>query len=74
MAKPVGGWWLSGIEGKYAANKTENLMLGKVFAIRNGVGSYIEVSHNHRYITHKADTYHLDFELKVDEWSDEGYG
>lgn len=65
------------LKGKYAANKTENLDVTYKVPFKqevNGVGSYIEVSHNHRYtiaIT-KADTYHLDFELKVDEWSDEG--
>lgn len=65
------------LKGKYAANKTENLDVSYKVPFKqevNGVGSYIEVSHNHRYtiaIT-KADTYHLDFELKVDEWNDEG--
>lgn len=62
------------LKGKYAANKTENLDVSYKVPFKHGVGSYIEVSHNHRYtiaIT-KADTYHLDFELKVDEWNDEG--
>ena len=40
----------------------------------NGSGSYIEVAPNHRYtiaIT-KADDYHLDFNLTVADWTDEG--
>lgn len=65
------------LKGKYAANKTDNQDVSYKVPFKqevNGVGSYIEVSNNHRYtiaIT-KADTYHLDFELKVDEWNDEG--
>lgn len=63
------------LKGKYAVNKTENKEVSYQIPFQqmvNGIGTYIEVSHNHRYtitIT-KADTYHLDVDLKVAEWDD----
>lgn len=64
------------LNGTYAVNQTEQLPVSyKVpfLQIQNGVGSYIEVTGNHRYtiaIT-EADIYHLDFTLNVAEWADE---
>ena len=65
------------LTGKYAVNKTEQKEVTYQIPfqqIQNGVGSYIEVAYNHRYtiaIT-KADDYHLDFTLNVQDWDDGG--
>lgn len=65
------------LKGKYRVNKTEmkEVTYQVPFEqVTNGSGSYIEVAGNHRYtiaIT-KADEYHLDFNLSVNDWSDEG--
>ena len=66
------------LTGKYKMNNTDE---GKDVSYQipfkqevNGNGSYIEISPNHRYtiaIT-KADDYHLDFNLTVADWADEG--
>lgn len=63
------------LKGKYAVNQTESKDVSYKVPFQqmiNGVGTYIEVSNNHRYtitIT-KADTYHLDVNLKVADWDD----
>ncbi|MFV0580727.1 MAG: hypothetical protein ACK5N4_01610 [Parabacteroides gordonii] len=63
------------LKGKYAVNQTESKDVSYQVPFQqmiNGVGTYIEVSNNHRYtitIT-KADTYHLDVNLKVADWDD----
>ena len=66
------------LTGKYKMNNTD---VGTDVSYQipfkqevNGNGSYIEISPNHRYtiaIT-KADDYHLDFNLTVADWTDEG--
>lgn len=64
------------LKGKYAVNQTELMDVSYKIPfqqVTNGIGSYIEVSNNHRYtiaIT-KADRYSLDFTLKVSDWADE---
>ena len=64
------------LKGRYQVNKTESKEVSYQIPFmqsQNGVGTYIEVQHNHRYtiaIT-KADEYHLDFELKVEDWSED---
>lgn len=73
--KDDGGYLV--LKGIYYPNKTEER--GVVYQVPfeqvvNGVGSYIEVSANHRYtvaIT-RADEYHLDFNLQVSDWADNG--
>lgn len=63
------------LKGKYAVNQTESKDVSYQIPFQqmvNGIGTYIEVAYNHRYtitIT-KADTYHLDFNLKVADWDD----
>lgn len=65
------------LKGIYYPNKTEEREV--VYQVPfeqvvNGVGSYIEVAANHRYtvaIT-QADEYHLDFNLQVSDWADNG--
>lgn len=65
------------LHGTYAVNQTQQQPVSyKVpfLQVRNGAGSYIEVTGNHRYtiaITN-ADAYHLDFTLNVAEWSNDG--
>ena len=66
------------LTGKYKMNNTD---VGTDVSYQipfkqevNGTGSYIEINPNHRYtiaIT-KADDYHLDFNLTVADWTDEG--
>lgn len=61
------------LKGKYAVNMTDIKEVSYRIPFRqvvNGVGSYIEVAYNHRYTIEitKADDYHLDFTLNVDEW------
>lgn len=64
------------LKGKYAVNKTELMDVSYQIPfkqVNNGIGSYIEVSNNHRYtiaIT-AADRYELDFTLKISDWADE---
>lgn len=64
------------LKGRYQVNKTETKEVSYQIPFmqsKNGVGTYIEVQHNHRYtiaIT-KADEYHLDFELKVEDWTED---
>ncbi len=64
------------LKGRYQVNKTETKEVSYQIPFmqsKNGVGTYIEVQHNHRYtiaIT-KADEYHLDFELKVEDWAED---
>ena len=64
------------LKGRYQVNKTETKEVSYQIPFmqsKNGVGTYIEVQHNHRYtiaIT-KADEYHLDFELKVEDWGED---
>lgn len=65
------------LTGKYAVNKTEQKEVTYQIPfqqIQNGVGSYIEVAYNHRYTiaVTKADDYHLDFTLNVQDWDDGG--
>lgn len=63
------------LKGKYAVNQTESKDVSYQIPFQqmvNGIGTYIEVAYNHRYtitIT-KADTYHLDVDLKVADWDD----
>ena len=63
------------LKGKYAVNQTESKDVSYQVPFQqmvNGIGTYIEVAYNHRYtitIT-KADTYHLDVDLKVADWDD----
>lgn len=63
------------LKGKYAINQTQTQEVSYKVPfeqIKNGVGSYIEVAHNHRYtiaITN-ADPYKLNVELTVVEWGD----
>ncbi len=63
------------LKGKYAVNQTESKDVSYQVPFQqmiNGTGTYIEVAYNHRYtitIT-KADTYHLDVDLKVADWDD----
>ena len=63
------------LKGKYAVNLTEQMDVSykiPFMQVTNGIGSYIEVSNNHRYtiaIT-AADRYELDFTLKISEWAD----
>lgn len=63
------------LKGKYAVNMTDVRDVSYRIPFQqvvNGVGSYIEVAYNHRYtiaIT-KADDYHLDFTLVVEDWDD----
>lgn len=63
------------LKGKYAVNQTESKDVSYQIPFQqmiNGIGTYIEVAYNHRYtitIT-KADTYHLDVNLKVADWDD----
>lgn len=63
------------LKGKYAVNMTDVKEVSYRIPFQqvvNGVGSYIEVAYNHRYtiaIT-KADEYHLDFTLVVEDWDD----
>lgn len=63
------------LKGKYAVNQTESKEVSYRIPFQqmvNGVGTYIEVSQNHRYtiaIT-KADDYHLDFTMNVVDWDD----
>lgn len=63
------------LSGKYAVNATETVNVSYKVPFQqmvNNIGTYIEVTHNHRYtigIT-KAEQYHLDFTLNVDDWDD----
>lgn len=63
------------LKGKYAVNQTEQMDVSYKIPfqqVTNGIGSYIEVSNNHRYtiaIT-AADQYTLDFTLKISDWAD----
>lgn len=63
------------LKGKYAVNQTESKDVSYQVPFQqmvNGIGTYIEVAYNHRYtitIT-KADTYHLDVDLKVADWDE----
>ena len=64
------------LKGRYQVNKTESKEVSYQIPFKqsnNGVGTYIEVNHNHRYtiaIT-TADEYHLDFTLNVEDWNDD---
>lgn len=63
------------LKGKYAVNQTQSKDVSYQIPFQqmiNGIGTYIEVAYNHRYtitIT-KADTYHLDVDLKVADWDE----
>lgn len=63
------------LSGKYTVNASETVNVSYQIPFQqmvNNIGTYIEVAHNHRYtigIT-KAEQYHLDFNLKVDDWED----
>lgn len=63
------------LSGKYAVNATETVKTSYKIPFQqmvNNIGTYIEVAHNHRYtigIT-KAEQYHLDFTLQVEDWED----
>lgn len=63
------------LKGKYAVNQTENKEVSYQIPFQqmvNGIGTFIEVAYNHRYTIRitKADTYHLDVDLKVAEWDE----
>ena len=63
------------LSGTYAANLTDPVPVTyKVFFKPESDGNYIEVSQNHRYTVNitKADEYHLDFTINVEDWTDEG--
>ena len=65
------------LTGTYAANKTEEIPVTYKVPFKpagNASGNYIEVAYNHRYTVNitEADEYHLDFTLKVSDWTDEG--
>lgn len=71
--KEDGGYLI--LSGTYAANLTDNIPVTyKVPFKPEGDGNYIEVSQNHRYTVNitKADEYHLDFTINVEDWMDEG--
>lgn len=71
--KTDGGYLV--LSGRYAVNMTETVKVSYKVPFQqmaNNIGTYIEVMHNHRYtigIT-KAEEYHLDFTLEVDDWED----
>ena len=72
---PMGDGGYLVLSGTYAANQTENVPVTyKVPFKPEGDGNYIEVSQNHRYTVNitKADEYHLDFTINVEDWTDEG--
>lgn len=65
------------LSGTYAANKTEEIPVTYKVPFKpaaDATGNYIEVAYNHRYTVNitEADEYHLDFTLKVSDWTDEG--
>ena len=65
------------LSGTYAANKTEEIPVTYKVPFKpvaDATGNYIEVACNHRYTVNitEADEYHLDFTLKVSDWTDEG--
>lgn len=66
------------LKGLYQVNATEQKEVSYQVPFRQldatGKETYLEIQHNHRYtigIT-KADEYHLDFNLKVEDWADDG--
>lgn len=66
------------LKGLYHVNATEQKEVSYQVPFRqlgaDGKESFLEIQHNHRYtigIT-KADEYHLDFNLKVEDWADDG--
>lgn len=66
------------LKGMYRVNQTESREVSYQIPFRqrntDGSETYLDINHNHRYtigIT-KADDYHLDFTLKVADWTDEG--
>ncbi len=66
------------LKGKYRVNQTESEQVTyKVPFVQqapDGTSTSLEINNNHRYtigIT-KADDYHLDFTLTVDDWADDG--
>ena len=66
------------LKGKYRINQTESeqvtYQVPFVQQAPDGSSTAIEINNNHRYtigIT-KADDYHLDFTLSVDDWADDG--
>lgn len=72
---PMGDGGYLILSGTYATNQTENVPVTyKVPFKPEGDGNYIEVSQNHRYTVNitKADEYHLDFTINVEDWTDEG--
>ena len=72
---PMGDGGYLVLSGTYATNQTENVPVTyKVPFKPEGDGNYIEVSQNHRYTVNitKADEYHLDFTINVEDWTDEG--
>ena len=65
------------LSGTYAANKTDEIPVTYKVPFKpaaDATGNYIEVACNHRYTVNitEADEYHLDFTLKVSDWTDEG--
>ena len=66
------------LKGDYQVNATEQKEVTYQVPFRqlaaDGTETYLDINHNHRYtigIT-KADEYHLDFTLKVEDWADDG--
>lgn len=66
------------LKGKYNVNLTQQEEVSYRIPFKqastDGKGSFIEVTENHRYtiLISDADPYHLDFDIKVADWSDAG--